>query len=80
MPCLASLTTLAKEPFMCGLLENAGFGTLDHKYGRNLGFSHKYVRSPMKISHFLPLSCHEWHVMGPKKMLLGGRDDLVKVL
>ena len=26
----------------------------------------------MKIGHFLPLSCHEWHVMGPEKMLLGG--------
>ena len=43
----------------------------------------KYVKIPGKNGCILPLSCHEWQVMGPKEvfyvLIFSARDDLVKV-
>ena len=55
---------------MCGLLVEP----------QNIPFGTKICQNSMKNGRFLPLSCHEWQVMGPKCLLIfSARDNLVKV-
>ena len=66
-----------------GCLWNPKSCALEHKYGRNQWKMSKMGQNSMKkMDRFLPLSCHEWQVMGPKEVFnsyLVPEMNLVKV-